>query len=66
MTKLKVGIVGSQFAASLHAESYRRFPSVQIEAVAALDNLEEFSTKYKIPNTYKDYRKMFKKKNWIL
>ncbi len=61
MKKIKVGIIGSQFAASLHAESYKRFPSVQMQAVSALDNLEEFSSKYKISRHYKDYRNMFQK-----
>ncbi len=61
MKKIKVGIVGSQFAASLHAESYKRFSSVQMEAVTALDNLEGFSGKYEIPRYYKDYRDMFQK-----
>ncbi len=29
MEKLKIGIVGSKFAAMLHAESYKRLPHVQ-------------------------------------
>lgn len=63
MKQINVGIIGSQFAAGLHAESYKRFPVVKMQAVAALDNLQEFSTKYGIPNTYEDYEEMFKKED---
>ncbi len=61
MDKIKVGIVGSQFAAMLHAESYKRCPDVIMHSVAALDNLEKFSSEYSIPVQYKDYREMFEK-----
>ncbi|MHC4682358.1 MAG: hypothetical protein ACYTEK_27180 [Planctomycetota bacterium] len=37
MDKLRVGIVGSKFAATLHAECYRRNNKVEIVAVAALE-----------------------------
>lgn len=59
MEKLRIGIVGSKFAAMLHAESYKRLPSVQMHSVAAIDNLDEFADKYQIPNRYEDYREMF-------
>ncbi len=38
MDKLRVCIVGSKFAATLHAECYRRTNKVVIVAVAALDD----------------------------
>lgn len=57
--KIKVGIVGSKFAADFHADSYRRNPLVAITAVAAIDNLQSFARKWKIPRTYSDYREMF-------
>ncbi len=63
MAQINIGIIGSQFAAGLHAESYKRFPVVKMQAVAALDNLEEFSKEYNISNTYKDYNEMFEKEN---
>ncbi len=56
--KIKIGIVGSKFAADFHADSYSRNPRVQIAAVAAIDNLEPFAAKWKIPKTYTDYREM--------
>ena len=61
MNKLKVGIVGSKFAATLHAESYKRSPNVNLHSVAAIDNLDEFAAEYSIKNKYDDYRIMFEK-----
>jgi predicted dehydrogenase len=61
--KIKVGIVGSKFAADFHADSYRRNPAVSMEAVAAIDNLEPFAKKWKIPRVYKDYREMLSKED---
>ncbi len=40
MENLKIGIVGSKFAAMLHAESYKRLPFVRMHSVAAIDNLD--------------------------
>jgi predicted dehydrogenase len=59
--KVKVGIVGSKFAADFHADSYSRNPIVSIEAVAAIDNLEPFAQKWNIPRTYSDYKEMLEK-----
>lgn len=61
MEKLKIGIVGSKFAAMLHAESYKRLPHVHMHSVAAIDNLDEFADEYRIPNRYGDYKEMFEK-----
>ncbi len=61
MDKVKVGIVGSQFAAMLHAESYKRYSAATIQAVAAIDNLSEFADTYQIPNRFNDFREMFEK-----
>jgi predicted dehydrogenase len=66
MDKLKIGIVGSKFAAMLHAESYKRLPFVQMYSVAAIDNLDEFANEYQIPNRYGDYREMFEKEEFDL
>lgn len=61
--KLKVGIVGSKFAADFHADSYSRDSRVELAAVAAIDNLEEFSSKWKVPKVYKDYNDMLAKED---
>ncbi|MFH1615786.1 MAG: Gfo/Idh/MocA family oxidoreductase [Planctomycetota bacterium] len=61
MNKVRIGIVGSRFAADFHCDSYRRDDRAEIVAVAAIDNLEEISSKWSIPQTYKDYNDMFKR-----
>ena len=58
MDKVRVGIVGSKFAATFHADCYSRNDKVEVVAVAALDNLKEFAGQWNIPNTYEDYNKM--------
>lgn len=63
MEKLKIGIIGSKFAAMLHAESYKRCSSVVMHSIAAIDNLNEFADEYQIPNRYSDYREMFEKED---
>jgi predicted dehydrogenase len=58
MDKLRVGIVGSKFAATLHAECYRRNEKVQMVAVASLDEVERFAATFGIPHAYGDYHEM--------
>ncbi len=55
---VRIGIVGSKFAADFHADSYRRHPRAELVAVAAIDNLEPFAKTWNIPATYSDYRRM--------
>jgi predicted dehydrogenase len=61
--RLRVGIVGSKFAADFHCDAYSRIDAAEVVAVAAIDNLEGISGKYGIPNTYEDYNEMFEKEN---
>ena len=61
MNKVRVGIVGSKFAADFHCDSYSRNEKVEIAAVAAIDNLPEISSKWGIPKTYEDYNEMMEK-----
>lgn len=63
MEKIKVGIIGSRFAASLHARAYQKCPDANIVAASAIDNLENFCKQYKIPKAYSDYREMLEKEN---
>jgi predicted dehydrogenase len=63
MDKVRVGIVGSRFAADFHADCYSRTDKAQMVAVAAIDNLPEFSSKWKIPDTYSDYNQMLARKD---
>ena len=59
--KVRIGIVGSKFAASFHADSYRRNEHAELVAVAAIDNLPEFSKQWNIPNVYEDFKEMLKR-----
>ncbi len=58
MGKVRVGIVGSRFAAGLHARAYARCQGAEVVAVAAPDNLNEFADEYSIPKRYLDYKQM--------
>ncbi|HUT58478.1 MAG TPA: Gfo/Idh/MocA family oxidoreductase [Phycisphaerae bacterium] len=58
MDKVKVGIVGSKFAAGFHCDSYSRNDKAEVVAVAAIDNLKEISSKWGIASTYADYNEM--------
>ena len=42
MDKVRVGIVGSRFAAMLHIHAYHALPHVEVLACAAIDNLKAF------------------------
>ena len=59
--RIRVGIVGSKFAADFHADCYNRNAKVEIAAVAAIDNLEPFSKKWNIQAMYEDYNEMLEK-----
>lgn len=61
MDKVRIGIVGSKFAAGFHCDSYSRNDKAEIVAVAAIDNLEEISSQWNIPDTYEDYHQMLKR-----
>ncbi len=61
MDKVRVGIVGSRFAADFHCDSYSRNDKVELAAVAAIDNLDVISKKWGIPKTYEDYNEMMEK-----
>ena len=62
MKKIKIGIIGSKFAADFHADCYSRIPDkAEIRAVAAKDNLEEFSAKWNIPDVTEEYNDLMKR-----
>lgn len=61
--KVKVGIIGSQFEADIHADSFRILPDeAEVVAVASPTpgNAAKLAKKYGIPNVYTDYREMLK------
>ncbi len=59
MDKVRIGIVGSKFAAGFHADAYSRNDKAEIVAVAALDGLEEFNAEWGPMDTHSDYKEMF-------
>ncbi|MFH1761556.1 MAG: Gfo/Idh/MocA family oxidoreductase [bacterium] len=61
MEKVRIGIVGSKFAADFHADCYSRNNMAELTAVAAIDNLEEYSKKWNIKHVYEDYNKMLER-----
>jgi len=61
MKRIGVGIVGSQFAARIHAEAYRRCCDAEVLAAAAIDNLEVFCKEFGIPSSYEDYLQMLRR-----
>jgi myo-inositol 2-dehydrogenase / D-chiro-inositol 1-dehydrogenase len=61
MAKVKVGIIGSQFEADIHAASFQIMPE-QAEVVAVASPTEghaaELAQRYGIPRVFRDYREM--------
>ncbi|MGE3308428.1 MAG: Gfo/Idh/MocA family protein [Limisphaerales bacterium] len=59
--RVKVGIIGSQFQADIHAESFRLRPDeAEVVAVASPTpgNAEAFAKRHKLPRWFTDYRQM--------
>jgi len=59
--RVKVGIIGSQFEADIHAESFRIMPDeAEVAAVASPTpgNAAKLAKKYNIPRIFTDYKKM--------
>lgn len=59
MKTVRVGLVGSGFAAALHMQAYRRVfgLDVQVRAVASLDAaVDAFAQRFGIPATHRDWR----------
>ena len=59
--RVKVGIIGSQFEADIHADSFRIMPDeAEVVAVASptSGNAEKLAKKYDIPRVFTDYKRM--------
>ena len=58
--KVRVGLAGSQFISTTHAESLKRCPDCAIVAVASPTpgNAKAFAKRFGIPGAFTDYRKM--------
>jgi myo-inositol 2-dehydrogenase/D-chiro-inositol 1-dehydrogenase len=60
-SRVKVGIIGSQFEADIHAASFRIMPDeAEVVAVASPTpgNAEKLAKKYYIPRVFTDYKEM--------
>ncbi len=57
---VRVGIVGSQFVANLHAQGLRQVPDAEITAAASPnpEHVWEFTRRFGIPHAFADYRDM--------
>ena len=61
--RVKVGIIGSQFEADIHAASFQIMPEeAEVVAVASptAGHAQELATRYGIPRVFSDYRDMLK------
>lgn len=61
--KVKVGIIGSQFEADIHAVSFQMMPEeAEVVAIASPTpgNAEKLAAKYSLPRVFLDYREMLK------
>ena len=58
--RVKVGLVGSQFVSTIHAESLHRCADAELYAVASPTpgNAAKFAEKWRIPHHFPDYRQM--------
>ncbi len=66
MAKVKVGIIGSQFEADIHAASFQILPDeAEVVAVASPTpgHPEALAKRYGIPRVFHDYRDMLKEKD---
>jgi myo-inositol 2-dehydrogenase / D-chiro-inositol 1-dehydrogenase len=54
---VRVGIIGSQFISSVHAEALRHCPQAQLVAVASPTpgNAEKFAQRFSIPHAFQNY-----------
>ncbi len=67
MERIKIGMVGSQFAAHLHLNSLSKLRGSKVEVVAVVSrnraNAENFARKFNIPDAYDDYRYILDRKD---
>jgi len=57
---VRVGIIGSQFISTIHAEALQRCPHVEIVAVSSRtrQHAKDFAARFSIPQTFTDYRQL--------
>lgn len=59
MKPVRVGLVGSQFVATIHAEALKRVPGAELFAVVSPtgNHAEQFARKHGVRHHFRDYRK---------
>ena len=65
MEKVRIGIVGSAFVSSLHAEALQEVPEAEVLAVASPSrgHAESFASRWRIPSSSTDYRRLLDRKD---
>jgi predicted dehydrogenase len=60
MKPVRVGLVGSQFVSTIHAEALKRVPGAELFAVASPtgDHAEQFARRHGVRHHVRDYRRM--------
>jgi len=67
MERVRIGMIGSQFAADLHLRNLSKLRGAKVDVVAVASKNKEhatiFAKKYDIPYYYDDYRKILERKD---
>ncbi len=67
MDKVRIGLVGSKFAALLHLNGLAKLRGIKADIVAVVSkdraNAENFARKFNIPDAYEDYRYLLDRKD---
>jgi predicted dehydrogenase len=67
MERIKIGMVGSQFAAHLHLNSLAKLRGSKVDVVAVVSrsraNADNFARKFNVPDAYDDYRYILDRKD---
>lgn len=60
MSQVQVGLIGSQFVSTIHAEAFKQVPAANLLAVASAteEHVKPFAEQHHIPHWFTDYRKM--------
>ncbi len=60
MNPVRVGLVGSQFVSTIHAEALKRVPGAELFAVTSptAGHAEQFARRHGVRHHFRDYRKM--------
>jgi len=60
MKPVRVGLVGSRFISTIHAEALKRVPRAELFAVASPtgDHAEQFARRHGVRHSFRDYRRM--------